>query len=102
MNINDLEFLEVTGKGITGSQAYTSAYAETLALRDSAYAGANANAYGDNTLTATETYTNVRSRPYSTRTSATANAEAYAQVPYGYHRAAYSSRSMSLYVVVGG
>jgi hypothetical protein len=100
MNIDDLDFLEIDrGDCIAGSQ-YVDAYAETLALRDSAYAGANATAYGENTLTTTETYTNVRARPYSTKTSAKAKAEAYAGVSHGYHRAVYESRSLSVYTVI--
>lgn len=100
MNIDDLEFLEMDrGDCIAGSQ-YADAYAATLALRNSAYAEANATAYGENTLTATETYTKVKTRPYSIKTSADAKAEAYAQAPYGYHRAVYESRSMSVYSVI--
>lgn len=100
MNIDDLDFLEIErGDCITGSQ-YVAAYAETLALKNSAYAEANAVAYGNNALTTTETYTNVRTKPYSTRTSATAKAEAYAGVPYGYQRAVYESRSLSVYTVI--
>lgn len=100
MNIDDLEFLETDrGDCIAGSQ-YVAAYAETLALRNSAYAEANATAYGENTLTTTETYTNVRTKPYSTRTSAKAKAEAYAENSYGYDKAVYESRSLSVYTVV--